>query len=190
QYVQFLSGGVVGISAKDGKLLWHYDEPSCGQANCSTPIFRDGAVFAASAYNNGGGKALILEKDGSFEAKQKFFVSSFQNLHGNMVLVKDHVYGCDESALLCMSFEDGEIAWRHARGAGKGSVTFADGHVYHRGEKGTVVLVEANPKKYVEKGRFRQPERSDQNTWATPVIAGGTMYLRAWAGLLCYDVTD
>src|SRR5262245_58239616 len=63
QYVQFLSGGVVGVSTKDGKLLWHYDEPSCGQAKCSTPIFRDGAVWAASAYNNGGGKALITEKD-------------------------------------------------------------------------------------------------------------------------------
>src|SRR5262249_47194075 len=64
QYIQFLSGGVVGVSAKDGKLLWHYDEPSCGAANCSTPIFKDGAVWAASAYNNGGGKAVIKESKG------------------------------------------------------------------------------------------------------------------------------
>jgi outer membrane protein assembly factor BamB len=34
QYIQFLSGGVVGIAAKDGKLLWHYEAPSGGSANC------------------------------------------------------------------------------------------------------------------------------------------------------------
>jgi outer membrane protein assembly factor BamB len=187
QYLQFLSGGVVGVSAKDGKLLWHYDEPSCGMANASTPIYRDGAVFAASGYNNGGGKAVITEDNGKYKAEQKFFVKSFQNMHGNMVLVKDHVYGTNDQVLMCVSFKDGEIAWQ-TRGVGKGSVTYADGHVYHRSENGTVALVEANPAKYVEKGRLRQAERSDQKAWATPVISGGKMYLRDWSGLLCYDV--
>ena len=69
--MQFLSGGVVGVNAKDGKMLWHYDEPSCGMANCSTPIFRDGSVVAASGYNNGGGKALITESNGAFKVEQK-----------------------------------------------------------------------------------------------------------------------
>jgi outer membrane protein assembly factor BamB len=187
QYLQFLSGGVVGVSAKDGKFLWHYDEPSCGAANCSTPIYRDGAVFAASGYNNGGGKAVIVEDNGKYKVKQEFFVKSLQNLHGNMVLVKDHVYGTNEQVLMCVSFKDGEVAWQ-TRGVGKGSVTYADGHVYHRSENGSVALVEANPSKYVEKGRFRQPERSDQKAWATPVVCGGKMYLRDWGTLLCYDV--
>src|SRR5206468_1311794 len=33
QYVQFVSGGVVGVDAKDGRLLWHYDEPANTTAN-------------------------------------------------------------------------------------------------------------------------------------------------------------
>src|SRR5262249_15310744 len=50
EYVQFLRGGVVGVSAQDGRFLWRYNEPANGTANCSTPIFHDGFVFAASGY--------------------------------------------------------------------------------------------------------------------------------------------
>jgi outer membrane protein assembly factor BamB len=187
QYIQFLTGGVVGISAKDGKLLWHYDEPSCVMANCSTPLFRDGAVFAASAYGNGGGKAVISHDNGKFKAEQKFFVRSLQNQHGNMVLVGDHIYGTNDQTLMCVSFKDGTVAWQ-SRGVGKGSVAYADGHIYHRGERGDIALVEASPSGYKQKGRFRQPDRSDQNTWASPVIADGKLYLRDGNVLLCYDI--
>ena len=71
----------------------------------------------------------------------------------------------------------------------KGSVVYADGHLYLRGErKGTVVLIEATPQGYKEKGRFEQPERSQQNSWAHPVVIGGKLYLRDQDILLCYDV--
>ena len=62
------------------------------------------------------------------------------------------------------------------------------GHLYVRGERGPIALVEVNPERYIEKGQFAQPERSKQNAWAHPVIAGGRMYLRDQGILLCYDV--
>ena len=72
---------------------------------------------------------------------------------------------------------------------GKGAVVYADKHLYVRAsEPGEVALVEANPKKYVEKGRFEQPDGSGQNTWPPPVIANGRMYLRDQDVLLCYDI--
>jgi outer membrane protein assembly factor BamB len=189
QYVQFLSGGVVGISAKDGKLLWHYDHPANAIANCSTPIFRDNSVFAASAYNIGGGRASIKGSEGRFQADELFFVKKLQNHHGGMVLVGDHVYGTGGNLLMCVSFKTGEIAWQ-SRGVGKGSVAYADGHIYHRGEDGKVALVEATPTGYKEKSRFSQPDRSDKKAWAYPVIVGGKLYLRDWDVLLCYDIKD
>jgi outer membrane protein assembly factor BamB len=185
QYVQFLSGGVVGVDVASGKLLWHYDSPANGTANCSTPLFRDGSVFAASAYGNGGGRAKIVKDGGDFKAEEAYFVKKMQNHHGGMVLVNGHVYGTGSSALLCIAFEGGDEAGS-ARSAGKGSVVYADGHLYHRGEDGTVCLVEATPA-LKEKGRFR-PDRSKQPAWAHPVVAGGKLYLRDWDALYCYDV--
>jgi outer membrane protein assembly factor BamB len=187
QYVQFLSGGVVGVAAADGKLLWHYDEPANRTANISTPLFRDGCVFAATAYRTGGGMAKITADGTTFRATQEYFLESLQNHHGGLVLVGDHVYGTNGGSLMCVNFKDGTVAWTN-RGAGKGSVTYADGHLYVRGEDGTVVLVEANPAAYKEKGRFKQPDRSAQRAWPHPVVAGGKLYLRDWDALLCYDV--
>jgi hypothetical protein len=51
-----------------------------------------------------------------------------------------------------------------------------------------VILVEANPKEYVEKGRFDPPDRSRSNAWSHPVIANGKLYIRDQGVLLCYDI--
>lgn len=188
QYVQFVGGGVVGIAAKDGKLLWHYDEPGSGSnANCATPIFHEGSIFAAAGYRVGGGRAKLVKNGEQFKAEQVYFAKDMQNHHGGMVLVDGHVYGTNATSLVCLDFKTGEVKWT-ARGVGKGSVAFADGHLYHRGEDGSVALVEANPAAYKEKGRFKQPERSSQRAWAHPVIAGGKLYLRDWDRLLVYDL--
>ena len=61
---------------------------------------------------------------------------------------------------------------------------------YHRSERGPVALVEATPAGYKEHGRFDQPDRSGQNAWAHPIVAGGRLYLRDWDVLLCYDVKN
>ena len=54
---------LVGVAASDGKFLWRYDRPANGMGiNCSTPIYHDGLVFAASAYGAGGG-LVKLSKD-------------------------------------------------------------------------------------------------------------------------------
>jgi outer membrane protein assembly factor BamB len=187
QYIQFLSGGVVGVAAKDGKLLWHYDSPANATANIATPIYRDGRVFAASAYGTGGGAAKITRDGDKFTVQQEYFVRALQNHHGGMVLVGDHIYGTGANTLLCVNFKTGKVAWQN-RSIGKGSVASADGRLYVRGERGAVALVEANPAGYKERGRFEQPDRSDQMAWPHPVIAGGKLYLRDWDVLLCYDV--
>jgi len=51
-----------------------------------------------------------------------------------------------------------------------------------------VVLIEATPGRWREKGRFDQPERSDKEAWPHPVIAEGKLYLRDQDKLFCYDV--
>jgi outer membrane protein assembly factor BamB len=189
QYIQFLNGGVVGVDARDGKFLWNYDSPANGTANCSTPLFQDDCVFAASAYGTGGGLAVLKKEGDKFTATQKYFVKGMQNHHGGMVLVDGHIYGTGGNTLLCVNFKTGEIAWQD-RSVGKGSVAYADGHLYVRGEKGPIALVEATPTGYKEKGRFQQPDRSEKNAWPHPVVAGGKLYIRDWDILLCYDVSE
>ncbi|HKA07242.1 MAG TPA: PQQ-binding-like beta-propeller repeat protein [Gemmataceae bacterium] len=189
QYVQFLSGGVVGVRAKDGKLLWHYEDPANETANISTPIVRGDFIFAATAYGTGAGQAKIVKTGDEFIAEPQYFLGKFQNHHGGVVMVKDHIYGTNNNSLLCVEFKSGKLAWED-RCVGKGSVAFADGHLYVRGENGKVALVEANPAKYLENGKFDQPDRSSQPAWPHPVVANGKLYLRDWDILLCYDAKN
>lgn len=187
QYVQFLNGGVVGVDARDGKLLWHYDNPANGTANISTPVQHGDAIFAASAYGTGGGLARIVKSGEGFRAEQVYFVSTMQNHHGGMIRLGDHLYGTNNSSLICLDLKTGKPAWQE-RGVGKGSLFYADGHLYHRSEAGPIALVEATPAGYREKGRFDQPQRSSFRAWPHPVVAGGRLLLRDWDNLFCYDV--
>lgn len=189
QYIQILSGGVVGIAAEDGKYLWRYDHPANGTANCSTAIFHDGQVFAASGYSTGGGLAKLTRENGGTQAQEVYFTKDMKNHHGGIVLVDGYVYGAnDPNQLVCLEFATGKVQWNQR--AGKGSVACADGRLYYRDEGGPILLVEAAPQAYVEKGRFDQPDRTDSPAWTHPVIANGKLYIRDQDLLLCYDVKD
>jgi outer membrane protein assembly factor BamB len=190
QYVQFLHGGVVGVSADDGAFLWRYDHPHNGTANCSTPIVSGSLVFAASGYGTGGGAADVSKITGTgkdAKAEEVYFTKKMQNHHGGVVLVDGYVYGSNEGSVTCLELKTGEIKWEE-RKPGKGSIAFADGRLYYRNEGGPAVLFEANPEKYVEHGRFQPPDRTGKPAWAHPVIANGKLYLRDQDVLLCYDV--
>ncbi len=189
QYIQFIGGGVVGVTAKDGTMQWRYDAPANrNQINCSTAIFRDNCVFAASSYGNGGGMAKVTGGSGGYTATQVYFTKEMKNHHGGVVLVGNYLYGFDENNLTCIDFATGTTKWSN-RSVGKGSVMYADGMIYARSERGPMAIVEANPEKYVEHGRFEQPNRSNDPSWPYPSIANKRLYLRDQDVLLCYDIS-
>jgi outer membrane protein assembly factor BamB len=188
QYIQLLRGGVVAVAAEGGKFLWRYNKPANGIANCSTPIFHDGDVFAASGYGTGGGLVRLVRNGAATTTKEAYFTRDMKNQHGGMVLVDGYLYGAnDPGSLVCLEFKTGKRMWEERR-AGKGSITFADGRLYYRDQVGPMLLAEANPKEYVERGRFQPPVRSGKAAWPHPVIANGKLYLRDQDVLLCYDV--
>lgn len=192
QYVGFSSDAVVGVSAKDGKLLWRYTEPAhhadWGDVNVMVPVWSNGRVFASSGYKTGGGVARIKKTKTGFEAKQVWFSKEMVNHHGGVVLVDGKLYGCsDPKNLKCMEFSTGKVYWE-TKEVGKGCVLYADGMLYYRSEKGPISLVKASPDGFTLTGRFEQPDRSKQPSWTHPVIANGKLYIRDQGLLLCYDV--
>ena len=200
QYVQFTSKTLAGVAASDGKLLWRYDKPSNrGGINCSTPIYFDGKVFAASAYGAGGGLAkLSKDANGGFKAEEVWFSSDMENHHGGVLLIDGCLYGANGGNgggyLVCLDFETGEVLWnerdkeRDQRIASKGSVAYVDGRIYYRTEDGALLLIEPDRKQLLIKGRFEQPDRTRKPAWTHPVIANGKLYVRDQDLLLCYDV--
>ena len=186
QIVVFTANGARGLLAGNGELLWRYDKVANGTANIATPIYRDGFVFLSSDYGAGCALLRIGEKSGRAAATEVYFNGSMRNHYSTSVLVGDTIYGYSSSILTAMKFATGEVAW-HSRSVGKGSVSYADGHLYCLGEDGAIALVEATPAAYREKSRF-DIRRGAYPTWTPPVIANGRLYLRDQDNLYCYDI--
>ncbi len=186
QIVQFGRESMFGVKADGGDLLWQYDGAANGTANCATAIVDGNHVLASSAYGTGGGLAKISADGAAQKADQVWFEKSFANHHGGLVKVGDYVYGFGSNSLFCVNFLTGEIAWQE-KSVGKGSLMYADGMLYCLGERHEVALVEANPKEYVEKGRFKIEDHG-RPSWAHPVVANGVFYIRDQHTLTAYDV--
>jgi outer membrane protein assembly factor BamB len=189
QYVQLTDKSVAGVAPKDGKVLWKTARKGA-TAVIPTPIYADGHVYVTSGYDIGC-NLFKVAKGSDFTAAQVYANKVMVNQHGGVVKLGDYLYGhSDTKGWTCQDFKSGEARWQEKKQLGKGSLVYADGHLYCReeAEKGVVALVEATPSGFVEKSRFSPPDRSGKKSWPHPVIAGGQLYLRDQDVLLCYDV--
>lgn len=196
QYVQFLSKGIVGVDAKTGQFLWRYAEAAKGPAQYFTPVARGEFVYGG-ALSVGGGMVRLKADGNGVAAEQVYFLRGLPNGPGGAVVVGDLLYGTEvmDQKLIAAEFTTGKVRWA-ADDFGRASVAAADGHLYLHRTEGDVVLVEATPEGYREKGRFSppaQPEGKKMGQFtdrglAYPVIANGALYIRDLGTMWAWDI--
>ncbi len=186
QIVTLTGEAAVGLNARNGELLWRYDKVSNRTANIATPIFHDGHVFVSTDYGTGCALLKLAPDGGGVKASEVYFSREMRNHYSTSVLVGQHLYGYSSQVLTAMNFRTGEVVWRD-RSVGKGSLLYAEGHLYCLGEGGTVGLVEATPEGYREKSRFTI-QKGEFPAWSPLAIADGKLYLREQDSLYCYDI--
>jgi outer membrane protein assembly factor BamB len=202
-YVIQTYAGLFGISA-DGSLLWHYKR-LYRDVLIPTPLFHGDKVYATSGHGSGQGCDLVklTAAEGKITATKVYTNTDMTNRQGGVVLVDGNVYGHSKpSGWMCQHFLDGKVLWRERDSLGEGSITAADGSLYcfsdeYDAEEGTVVLIDASPKEWNEKGRFALPEKSallnkpshkNSKRWTPPVISNGKLFLRDQELIFCYQV--
>ncbi|MCR9295990.1 MAG: PQQ-binding-like beta-propeller repeat protein [bacterium] len=188
QYIAYLGMGLVGVDAESGKFLWHYGNTK-GQANSSTPVASNGLVYSGSG-RVGGGLVALEPKPEGVEAVERYFDPSLPNAQGGFVLLGDHLYGGGRSVMMCIDFNSGEKKWTE-RIPASASICSGDGQLYLHLEDGDVMLVDANPEAFRQRGKFtppNRPEGAEGKPWAYPVIANGRLYIRESGSLWCYDI--
>jgi outer membrane protein assembly factor BamB len=195
QYVQLTGRGLVGVRADNGKLLWSYNRVANDVANIPTPIIKDDLVFASTGYQAGSVLLKLVPSAQGVDAQEVYFLEArtLQNHHGGLVLIGNHVYGGhghNRGFPIAVELASGKVAWggdiRNA-GTGSAAVVYADGHLYFRYQNGVVILIEATPEGYREKGSFTIPNVNNPS-WPAPVVVGGRLYLREQDTLYAYDV--
>ena len=188
QAIFFTHIRALGVDTRDGRLLWEYKKVANNVANIATPVVKGNRVFLSSDYGTGCALLELKPEGNGVAAQEVYFNKDMRNHHSSSVLVGDTLYGFSASILTAMRFDTGEVAWKD-RSVGKGSLVYADGHLYCYSEGGVIGLVEANPTEYREKGRFKI-EQGSLPTWSHPVVNGGRLFIRDQDTIYSFDVRE
>ncbi len=193
QMVVFNAFGLTGYDPTKGEILWRMPWKTEYDCNICTPLAMGNHLFVTSGEKVG---CALLELSASgkpsitWESKGKDSVMI--NFWANSVLHKGHLYGLagefsKRVDLRCVEAKTGKLKWEN-KGMGLGAVTLADGHLFITNKKsGDLILVEATPKGYQEKGRM--PGLMGSKNRTSPTISNGKLYLRDLAHIYCLDIS-
>jgi outer membrane protein assembly factor BamB len=185
QVVFFTAAGAVGVSPATGTVYWRFPWKTSYDINAATPIVAGDYVFISSGY--GRGCALLKIEAKADDACKASLVYRNRNMRcqfSSPVRLRDYIYGFDEGLLKCLDLRTGEVRWEQ-KGLDKGSLLIADNHLIALGEYGTLVLAEATPEEFREKGSVTW---TAQRCWTVPVLADGRLYLRNEERVVCLDL--
>ena len=177
---------ILGLDAKDGKLLWSYPHTNRYQVHANTPIYHNGELFCFSGYGQGSVK-LTLNEDGS-KVTPAWKSKHLDSRIGGMVLVNGYLYGSGDTnrQWRCVDWNTGKETYASTDIA-KGVVIAADGMLYCYSERGELALVRATPDGFNINGLAKVKLGTSQH-WSHPVINNGRLYLRHGDVLIAYKV--
>jgi outer membrane protein assembly factor BamB len=189
QIVQTTGVRLVGLSPDDGRLLWEIPWKNQYETNIATPVWwaDEKMIFISSGYEKDALAARLSVADGKVRAEVVWESPVLKNHQADSILRHGRLYGIHGNGtgvLKCVEMQTGRQVWVD-RCVGKGTVFFADGHLYVLSDKGEMALVAADPTGVREKGRFRP---LSGKCWTAPLVIGGRMYLRNEKEIACYGV--
>jgi outer membrane protein assembly factor BamB len=190
-YVYCASGGVVGVDAKDGALLWETSDWKISIATVPSPLpLPEGKIFLTGGYGAGSLMLQLLEEHGKLAPKTLFKLAP--NVFGatqHTPIFKDgHLYGIRaDGRFVCLGL-DGKVVWASgpAETFGLGPLLMAGDVVFAMNDSGKLRLIEASPAgfKLLAEAQVLQGRES----WGPMALAGGRLVARDLTQLICLEV--
>jgi outer membrane protein assembly factor BamB len=175
----FTADAVVGLETATGKKLWSVPWKTQYKINSADLIFRDGKLFASSAYNFG---CAVIDV-GTDQPKILWKNGSLRNHYNSSVLLDGHLYGFDGNniqgqGLRCLDFATGKTIWTEAKPTW-GNLIAAGGKLIIISQSGELIIAQASAEKYQELARAHP---LGGTFWTAPVLCDGRLYLRNTRG--------
>ncbi len=191
-YVYCASGGVVGVNAEDGKVLWKTSEWKIGIATVPTPVvFEDGRLFFTGGYNAGTLMLQLKEQGEGFVAEALFRLKPkvFDSPQHTPILYDGNLYAVRSDGQLACADLGGKVLWESgsANTFGLGPYLIANGLLFVMNDKGVLTLAEATPVGYKPLARAAIFDQG-HDAWGPMAIAGGRLLVRDFTRMACLDV--
>jgi outer membrane protein assembly factor BamB len=196
QVVTPFDGGLVGVSAADGKFLWKVTSPVSGYANSySTPVVEGATLvysFSTPVPKKAGGKgggggsmiALKIEKKGDAFTTTELWKKSFAPIGYVTPTLKDGLlYGVSSGlTFFCLDAKTGEQLWADSAKRGVcGSILDAGAVMLSLTSDSKLVAFEPSGTAYKQVAQYTV---SNEETWGVPIIAGNRVYVKDKGGTL------
>ncbi len=162
-----------------GELVWSH----AWEGGIAMPIFIAPDKLFVSTYD-ASMVARLSEGDDGIKVEEMWQNAEMNNHFNSSVVHDGYIYGFDNNVLKCVAVADGERMWAK-RGFGEGSLILADGHLIILSERGLLVQAEATPEGFEEEGRF---QAIDGQSWTSPALAGGKLYIRNLKQMMSLDL--
>ena len=191
-YVWCASGGVIGISAQDGKPLWQTSEWQIRIANVPTPVpVGDGRLFLSGGYNAGAMMLKLTEQNSQIVPEIEFRLPPevFGSPQHTPILYEGHIYGVrPDEELVCLDLE-GNVVWTSGstHKFGLGPYTIINNLLYVMDDHGLLTLAEATPTGYVQLAQADVLEGID--AWGPMAVASNRLLVRDLTKMICLDIT-
>ncbi len=190
-YVYCASRGVVGISAKDGRVLWQTEAWKISIANIPTPVILPGGrIFFSGGYNSGAMMARLIKKGNAFSLKTLFRLnaSRFSAEQQTPIFIKGFIYGIRQNGeMVCLSAA-GKMVWSSGiqYKFGLGPYVAGNGLFYILKDTGQLTLAAVSAKRFTPLSTAKVVPGHD--AWAPMALAGGRLLVRDLTKMVCLDV--
>ncbi|MDP8245185.1 MAG: PQQ-binding-like beta-propeller repeat protein [Candidatus Hinthialibacter antarcticus] len=192
-YIYCASGGVTGVSAEDGSILWETPDWTIRMANVPSPLVIDeNRVFFSGGYGAGAMmmKLSVSESNGSVVPEILFKLENkqFGSTQHTPILFQNHIIGVrPDGQLVCLDFDGNEVwASSPAYKFGLGPYMIAGQYIYVMDDEGLLSRVEARTDEFhlVDQTQVLHGHES----WAPIALASGRMILRDLTQMVCIAV--
>ena len=188
-YVYPATGGVIGVNASTGKLLWETSAWTVNTANIPAPIpIGDGRIFLCGGYNSG---AMMIKMNASATGVSTVFRLAsgiFQSHQQTPILYQGHLYGvkAPNGELVCLDL-NGKIVWSSVTVRfGLGPYLLADGKLWLLSDHGVLTVAQATASGF--KPVAHAQVLTGHDAWAPMALSQGKLVLRDATTMTCLSV--
>jgi outer membrane protein assembly factor BamB len=190
-FVYCASGGVVGVSAEDGAILWDTTDWKISIATVPCPLdLGQGRIFLTGGYS-AGSMLLQLKEVGERitpEVALRLKAEVFGATQHAPIFHDGHLFGVRaDGRFVCLGL-DGKVVWTSEPGSnfGLGSFIMVNDVIFALNDGGTLHLIEATPSAYRPLTKARVLEGPE--SWAPMAFADGRLIARDLHRMVCLDV--
>ena len=190
-----IKGGVVGVSAEDGSVLWKTDEWKV-RFNVPMPVVvgPDRLFFTAGygQYELGCMMMRLTETDGKITAKSEFLHTTevFGSIQQSPIYYGGYIYGVRlDEQLVCLDLQ-GNVVWTStsANKFGNGPFAIVGGLIYLMNNDGELTLAQASPSGYLPLAHAKVLDGHE--SWGPMAIASGRLIVRDTERMICLNISE